>query len=630
VQVDANIAVFALFLMGCGPAGPSRPPIPPQSDFEVPELAVVGHAAAAFRLARGDEEARATLQALPPRKTLLCAWTEGRPTCGQGDGDNLAESVTNAAKAMGPALGRLELAWVVSEAQSQLPVLGFSFDYQLAGVEGYAIESGGHRSFLLPSEVLTQGAFYGKIDDKGAMRPHVLISKLQQRAPGLTVAARAPTVKFRATTWVEGLQPTDPPIRTYRAHPFDPPVLTPELLQQRVVYALEHLAQITDDQGLIRYVYDPVERRPTKSYNWLRHAGTVYSVCAGYARTHHGAYLAAGTAATARMLEESKIDPRGRYIPSRNYIKLGGAGLSLVALTQCMEATGDRANLGQAREFATFVVSQQKPDGEFFSYAPLTIGEARKDGVSEYYPGEAILGLARLAVLDPNPDWREAAIRGADWLIDVRDAGKGPDTLANDHWLMIALSYLYEQTRDPRYLNHSLKLARAVEVQYEANRGTWAQFPDWRGGYYRPPRSTPAATRGEGLVAVLDTCKLASANCEFITPILHDTVRHELAAQYTPEMTWWMVEPQEAVGGFAGGLVSLGIRNDFVQHNLSSILGAERHLLAKSGTIVPGGPVWSRRAAIGSTFNGLEPQTLQTYRSPLVGLRGLSRWEKPQ
>ena len=323
------------------------------------------------------------------------------------------------------------------------------------------------------------------------------------------------------------------------------------------------------------------------------------------------------------------VSPGDREAPDGK-VKLGGAGLALVMIDQYVEATGDTETYReQAMGLARFLAASQKEDGEFLYFPPrYPGGELTSTDDSAYYPGEAILGLVRLYSWDPNPLWLETAVRAADWLIDVRDGGKTPARLANDHWLMLALSYLYKYTEDQRYVDHSIALCRAVEHQYLKNERYWDAHPDFKGGYYNPPRSTPAATRGEGLGAVLDTCRLAKMDCDWIEDLLVDTVRHEMLSQYDPDMAYWMKNRPKAFGGWNGGLLDMDIRNDFVQHNMSAVIGLERHLLLAQGVSVPGGPDWMAQVLAGTRYEGLSDSDLATLREASLRYRGETLWEE--
>jgi hypothetical protein len=316
----------------------------------------------------------------------------------------------------------------------------------------------------------------------------------------------------------------------------------------------------------------------------LRHAGSAYSLVQAWDVVREPRWREAAERAIGWYVERSRADERHgpygggrvRWLPESTHVKLGGAALAATALATWQAETGDTRWEGELREFALYLVSQQQQSGEFVYFASVEPGGPPRDDVSVYYPGEAVLALALTWEVDRDPRWLEAAVRGATWLVEVRDAGKSERSLENDHWLMIALSHLYRETEDPRWLEHSLRLAAAVEWQAGAHEGHAAFHRDYAGGFYEPPRATPAATRAEGLVAVLDTCAAAARDCADVRRRLVATLGHMLEGQYVPELLYWMPSPDRVAGGFAGGIVDPDLRNDYTQHALSALLGAAR------------------------------------------------------
>ncbi|HCP47219.1 MAG TPA: hypothetical protein DIU15_14345, partial [Deltaproteobacteria bacterium] len=504
---------------------------------------------------------------------------------------------------------------------------------------GYWVNSGSEVSWILPTEVLEMG-LYDDRKGKRAIPRRRVIKALAKRNPGLgELPEEFAYDKIRTTAWVEDDQaePGRPGIfRLYRLHHYEFDTITPDLLLQRTVWAADYLISSIAADGKIRYRYNPSTNKDSSSYNLLRHGGTTYSILQAYDRTKFAPYLEASKAAIRYLFKnsrrEERVGPYGggdsMYVVESPFIKLGGSGLGLVMLDQYVEATGDKESfIDEARAYARFLVSQQKEDGEFVYFAPMKVGGKPKDETSLYYPGEAILGLIRLYSWDRNPLWLDTATRAADWLIHVRDKGKTEKRLANDHWLMISLSYLYQYTKREDYLFHSLALSRSVEHQYQKNLPASEKYRDYRGGYYDPPRSTPAATRGEGLVAVLDTCKIAGKACEWVQEMLMETVRHENLSQYDPQMSFWMKNRKKTFGGWSGGITDPNIRNDFVQHNMSSILGTERHLRAANGVKLPGGPAWTEENLKGATHPGVPAEQMSALREATMRYRGKTQWE---
>jgi hypothetical protein len=617
--------------------GAGRYPI--EAELEPEALQRSEMAAAAFSLARAvltaSDDAIFSVDG-PSVPTTLCAYrVHGAPRCSYGEGASLTDAVRAAAEGLARDL-----------PAGAVPLLAIDFETDRRDV---TVGQPGHRprdpglwgwrwhheqgvAVLPPAAVLALDVFGGDDEDDKRFRPERLRDELLRRAPAELPPPDEQTalVTYRSVSWVE----TDHgPLRTYRLHAHERAELGVDHLAQRAAWAAEHLASTVEADGKVRYLFDVSKGRELRGYNLLRHGGTTYSLLQAYQRFGHEPWLRAAEAAIGYLLRKSKRDVRhGPYgggetlwVDESSYVKLGGAGLALVMLSQHMVATGERTHLDDARAYARFLVSQQQQDGEFVYFAPRTPGGEARDRTSAYYPGEAILGLTKLYAIDPDPLWLQTAQRGADWLIDVRDEGKGPADLANDHWLMIALSHLVKHTGDPRYVEHSHKLAAAVAHQAERNARKVSTHADYYGSYYDPPRSTPAATRGEGLVAVLDTCELTERPCDEVLGLLQATVTHELWSQYTPDTVWWMPTPAEALGGFSGGIMDPDLRNDFTQHNLSSVLGTERHLRRALGQTVPGGPRWT--AADQAGYDGAAAVDVPALLAPFRRLRGPHRWD---
>jgi hypothetical protein len=618
---------------------------------------------AAFSVARASlygepSPGKTPLDTLPGRRAFVCVYGVVQPNaCGTGTDGTLAGSVRRAAEQLaasdGSAIGKAKAAG--DDVRLKIDIVTHVADKTFkrsiekpkkreVGTYGYWVTHQGKAAYVLPSEVLEQPIWSGSSKDRGIPRMN-LVKALKAREKAMAdLPEEFPYTRLHTVSWVEG-DPhglARPPImRTYRVHRYAFDTLSEELLLQRAVWAADYLTSSVSAEGKIRYQYYVTTDRDSRSYNLLRHGGTTYSILQAYDRTKYEPYRLAAEQAIkflfATCREDERTGPFGggptKWILSPgNKVKLGGAGLALVMLDQYAESTGDTQTFREdARKFGNFLVASLKEDGEFIYFPSLTPGGPPTDtDDSAYYPGEAILGLLRLHTWDPDPKWLAAARAASDWLIDVRDKGKSERSLANDHWLMIALSYLYQATKDEKYVEHSLNLARAVQYQYDKNKPSWDDYPDYRGGYYDPPRSTPAATRGEGLVAVMDTCRLAERDCEWVWELLEETIRHENLSQYDPDMMWWIKNRKKAFGGWNGGLIDTEIRNDFVQHNMSAILGTERLMAWRARKEeLPGGPVWSRlNVDEQRTHPGLTAEQSARLHEASARYRGDTLWER--
>ena len=108
-----------------------------------------------------------------------------------------------------------------------------------------------------------------------------------------------------------------------------------------------------------------------------------------------------------------------------------------------------------------------------------------------------------------------------------------------------------------------------------------------------------------------------------------ETVRHEMLCQYTPQSSYWMPNPAKAFGGFNGGLIDPDIRNDFVQHNMSAVLGTERHMAYRARKEeLTGGPVWTRLNLDEERVHpGVPPEEMDRLREATQRYRGDTIWE---
>ncbi len=372
-------------------------------------------------------------------------------------------------------------------------------------------------------------------------------------------------------------------LRLYRGNNRSPDISPDALLAASVAggdYLLRHLKE----DGWFNYIYEPKKDSYTDDYNLLRHAGTCYSLVQLFGATADQRYLQAARKGLETLLETTsppKPDHRSAnfeaIVSPGKEAKLGGAALALLALVEYGQASGDSTFADRTQPLARFLRFQQGDDGRFESKYFYGRPDA-KPFESIYYPGEAILALTRLYRVDPRQEWLTTARRGADWLINVRDAGKETADLPHDHWLLMGLNELHQLTGESLYLAHATRIAQAI---VEAQRIRSPQI-DWVGSFYDPPRSTPTATRAEGLVAMVALASRADADIQPLLAALMRMAAFQLRTQLTPESALYLPRPDLALGGFRRSLTNWQVRIDYVQHNLSALLGLRQILIAQS------------------------------------------------
>ncbi|HEV3364795.1 MAG TPA: hypothetical protein VG795_11790 [Acidimicrobiia bacterium] len=334
----------------------------------------------------------------------------------------------------------------------------------------------------------------------------------------------------------------------------------------------DYLVNNMYDDGSFVYEYDPVTDEVSDGYNILRHAGTTYSLLELYEATSDRQYLASGEEGIAYLINQvmpCPTVPAAACVVEDAEVKLGGNGLAILALAKHAEVTGAKDHLELTERLAAFIAGVQSPSGEFAVHK-ITNGVV-DDFKSEYYPGEAMFGLAKLSQLSGDRRWLDAAHNGARWIITVRDAGVPTDELPHDHWFLYALNELAKDKQDPLYVDHAKKLTEAIAAAQHV--GLTGEKKDWNGGYYDPPRSTPTATRNEGLGAAYELFSRAGETAH--ANVAKDTM--ERGIEFT-------LRTQHPDGGFHESLDEYAVRIDYVQHNISALLAFDRILKRKVET----------------------------------------------
>lgn len=341
----------------------------------------------------------------------------------------------------------------------------------------------------------------------------------------------------------------------------------------------EYLTRSVGADGKFVYSYLPKSGIVVEEYNILRHAGSIYAMMELYRVTGDKGTLQAARRAIGyllRAVERCPLDGQGSAscVVEDGDVKLGGNALAVIALAKYAEVTGDRQYVPVMLDLGRWIESTQSESGEFTIQIQSYPDGNVDDFESAYYPGEAMLAMVRMYALDRNETWLDVAEAGADYLINVRDKEVPDVALPHDHWLLYALNELYRYRPNPLYVRHSLRLADAIVK----SQNDGAEYPDWAGSYYQPPRSTPAATRTEGLCAAYSLARDFGYAREADTMLaaMWRSAAFQLRTQFGPESALYLNNPQQALGGFRESLTDFEIRIDFVQHNISSLLCLNR------------------------------------------------------
>lgn len=256
----------------------------------------------------------------------------------------------------------------------------------------------------------------------------------------------------------------------------------------------DYMARACTEEGRFLYRIDVRNGRVLGGYNILRHAGAMYALATYQARWPRPEVKDALLRA-ARYLRREHMLPIGDMLPvwsepRRREAKLGGAGLALVALGELERVAPGTTRKEDLHALARFIAFMQKPDGTF--YSKYFSGSGKDDGfVSLYYPGEAALGMLVI-------DQRAVALRA---LLALANARRGEAHVPPDHWALLATARLPLTEIEEReaILAHGIQVGESIL----AERVTHPQGSPLEGCFGEDGRTTPTATRLEGLLALM-------------------------------------------------------------------------------------------------------------------------------
>ncbi|NJP37423.1 hypothetical protein [Alkalicoccus luteus] len=367
-------------------------------------------------------------------------------------------------------------------------------------------------------------------------------------------------------------------LKLYRGHRFFDDLNRDDLVNAITLAKNNYFKQAVNSKGKIVYAYQPHNGSQASGYNILRHAGTTYSMLEVHEMMPDDRLLDAakrGINFLKKKVEDIEINGiKAQAVVEKGAAKLGGNGLAIVCLAKYTELTGDRKHLELMQNLATWMGELQDESGKFAVHKQKVATGENTGFISHYYPGEAILAMVRLYKIDGDEKWLDFAENEANYLITDRDKTETIDTIAHDHWLLYGLNELYRERPKDMYLKHSFFIADAMIHAQRLDTNEYSR--EWIGSYKQPgtPRSTPTACRSEGLGAAYRLAmdhgyedKAASYKAG-----IHEGIKFQLQMQLRPESVMYYMNKRLCLGAFHAGLKNYELRNDYTQHNISSLI----------------------------------------------------------
>ena len=547
---------------------------------------------------------------------VVSLWSRGaRIVRVAGQGDRVADGIRAAARALAsnPKVARIDpdqragIRIQVNVIVGRGPVLRTPQLLSLLtleqGIEGLGAVTGREEVLLMPDELvknqllsshrplpafpdLKLGFDVTRADPFFALLAHTNVRSFRARDPSY--------FRFRTDSFVEprpGAADRTPLPLTRGIPPG--PALSAHALRGAAVAGARYLVQHLSGSG--RYVYevdlatgratDPARPRP---YSLPRHAGVTYFLAQVYAATHD-AWLREPIERAFRQLAllVDKGGCTGRtpagadYAcvtePGDQYADLGSTALTVVALCQYRDATGDTRYDQLTRRLATWILYMQRPDGSFAHL--YDVGKKQRDQKTQllYYSGEAALALVRLYRTYHEPRYLDAAHRALDSLVGWYDFFAGGFFFGEEHWTCIAAEAAWPALKDERYREFCDSYGAFLRRQ-QAMPDDGPDVADLAGTYgvtpFVVPHNTPVGSRTEAMIsAYLLDLHHGVSSAPLRRQILR-SMRYALAQQIRADNDFGVAAKAHGLGAIPGSPVDPVVRIDYVQHVCSAMLRA--------------------------------------------------------
>ena len=329
--------------------------------------------------------------------------------------------------------------------------------------------------------------------------------------------------------------------------------------KQLVLDSSDFLANQLKDDGSFIYGYHPRFDRTLTSYNILRHSGSIWSLVIRYKMTGDESLIPKIESAIDYAVNNAAVysdNDTAYLIEAKNgEIKLGGAGIFIVALTEYMEALNTDKYLDIAEKLGNGILAMLDTESGCYTHVLNSDFSVKEEFRTVYYDGEATFALCRLYGMTKDSKWLDAAKSAVNHFIEA------DYTQYRDHWIAYAMNEITMYTDDPDYYTFAL---RNAQVNLER--------------LYNRDRTAP--TNLELLMATFELYDRMIANgisvpylqngfdLEFFLKTLYSRVDNQLNGYFYPELAMYMDNPQRILNSFMVREDNFRVRIDDTQHNV--------------------------------------------------------------
>ena len=336
--------------------------------------------------------------------------------------------------------------------------------------------------------------------------------------------------------------------------------LTPELTHDLLGKMSRYLASTVEDNGRFVYGYFSCYNKQISTYNCVRHALGVYSMCETYLVTKDESLISPIKKSLKYLLEKFiyEVDEYAFVVEfeSNHEIKLGALGVVVLAVAKYLDIFDEKDEyLPLLHKIGNGIRYMQNPvTGQFthvLSYPNLEVIDKFR---IVYYSGEAAFALMRIYSLDKNDIWLKTVHKAFDYFI------KHNYWQNYDHWLAYCTNELTAISPDDKYFEFGLKNAFTNLDFIEHRITTWATFLEML---------TASHTMIENIRKAGKDYLLDSYDVDRFYRVMKIRAERLLNGIFFPEFAMYFKSPETILYGSYIRHHTFRVRNDDVAHHLS-------------------------------------------------------------
>jgi hypothetical protein len=446
------------------------------------------------------------------------------------------------------------------------------------GIDGIAMRVADKEVLVRPSQLISMEIFcrndeeLGHRCDRYQVAIENLQSKLGLRREPPEFDPRSVTVLKFATTHLYEPKPDAAPVELFSGLRW---VRPGEVNRDSMLAAADEFARYLRyrqlEDGFFSYEFLPGRDMYWDEQNWVRQASTAWAM-AVHARARGDAASAAAAeraiASLDKMVKPLKDSPGASFVatPEGDY-PLGATAMYCLAL---LDGPDPHRYADRVAELLNGLAAMQSPNGSFRTHFPPSGG----DWSQNYFPGEALLAIARQYAVTHDGRWRDVCDRALPYYTRYFRENRPP---AFAPWQMQAWGQLARVTLLRRYADFVYEMADVLLSSQLRESGPPLAIYDGAFDTLKTGRPGIAtAAYVQGLVEAVRTAEALGdrERAARYAEAVRRASRFVVQLQFRPEECFYVQSPRDVVGGARSLPSDPTLRIDYSEQSLAALLGA--------------------------------------------------------